>query len=150
LHVPSSPTIRQREIRLDAAPVATCRALALRDACSVLLDGSGGFAESWQPGPLLAVAPTRCPEVPGSGADALRQLGERVARRRAEGGTGETGVAALLDYDLLDLVAFDVDRSIRYHEPGRAVLTERGDDREAGRENTEEAIRGLLFRSRER
>jgi len=152
--VPPPPTTRQREIRLEATPVATCRALASRDACSVLLDGSGGFAESWHPGPLLAVDPTRCLQVrcraPGDGVDALRQLGELVARRRSSGGTAETGVVALLDYDLLrsfgatsagrdglpDLVAFDVDRSIRFMGSARALLTDR--------ENAEDSLNRLL------
>ena len=144
------------------SPSTVGRALERAGATGILLDG-----ESWRPGPLVALRP-RVDLVAGprgdrgsSGgpSDPLRALDEIVAARRAAGGPAETGVAALLGYDLLDsgdrpddrlprMVVLAVDRSLRFQEGGRALLTLRQPEDEAlGRPEVEvDRLRSALDR----
>jgi anthranilate/para-aminobenzoate synthase component I len=129
------------EFKLDASPATVCRALRRNQPNTVFLDGSGGGQGSWLDGPLVALEPEiwlQTRETPGSGAsEALQALGRLVASRTAPGGSPDTGVVALLAYDLLDsdsrlaprdhalpqLVVLTVDGSLRFRSPGTALLT---------------------------
>jgi anthranilate/para-aminobenzoate synthase component I len=137
----SSPTstIFQAELELETSVAALATGFRVADPVTVLLDGA-----AWRGGPLLALEPAtpstmrRDPEAT-VGDGPLEQLARRVEERRRDGGTADTGLLALLGYDLLnprpaahaaddsfpDLVWVDVDRSLRQLGPGRALLTAR-------------------------
>jgi anthranilate/para-aminobenzoate synthase component I len=129
-------------MRLDASPENVCRVLRPGQAASLFLDGSGGFDEAWLVGPLVAIAPSiwlrdfrRSPIGVDAALDGLDRL---VTERRTAGGTGETGVAVLLSYELFerpvaggeaalpDVAVLAVDRSLRFLHGGNALLTVRG------------------------
>lgn len=127
-------------MRLDAPPASVCRKLRRRQGASLFLDGSGAFDDAWQPGPLVAIDPA-CVLRARAGArdsvgEALATLERLVVERRTAGGAGETGVVALLPYELfhpvsgqsrapLDLVVLTVDRSLRFMQDGTVLLTTR-------------------------
>jgi anthranilate/para-aminobenzoate synthase component I len=133
---------RQVEMRLDASPASACGALRQRQSVTLWLDGGGPFDDAWLAGPLVAVAPSCVLRVQARTRqavdDALVALDRLVRARRATGGAGETGVAALLGYELLDgasngaeatadLIVLTVDRSLRFLPGGTALLTTRGE-----------------------
>ena len=129
------------EFKLDASPGTVCRALRRNQPNTVFLDGSGGVNGSWLDGSLVALEPEiwlQTQETPGSDpSESLEALGRLVASRTAAGGSPDTGVLALLAYDLLEpdsgsaprdhalpqLVVLTVDRSLRFRDPGAALLT---------------------------
>jgi para-aminobenzoate synthetase component 1 len=130
---------------LDASPASVCRTLRRRQPVSLFLDGSGPFDDAWQSGPLVAIGPACVARSRGGSREAvdaaLAALDRLVRDRRAEGGAGETGVAALVSYELFhpsveqpgaspDLVVLSVDRSARFMRDGTALLTSRGPGRE--------------------
>lgn len=131
----------QQEFALDRGPAALCRALRHDHPVSVLLDGSGSSVGSWSAGPLVAIWPRLCWVHQGASTagpdDPLSALDRLVRARRAAGGTGETGVLAILGYELLEdqralseaepprAAAIVVDRSVRVLERARALLTVR-------------------------
>src|SRR5262245_8293940 len=73
-----------------------------------MLESSLPGAESWEP--LVALAPRRV-DVPGNGLDGIARL---VSARRKEGGPSGTGLAVLLSYERVPLVALAVDAAIRF------------------------------------
>ncbi len=117
---------------MDASPATVCRALRRGQTSSVFLDGSGDAEASWIDGSLLAVQPELH-------FGSLEDLDRLLAARRAIGGGPDTGVVALLGYELFDtdpdprnteveppqLVVLTVDRSLRFPAPGKILLTER-------------------------
>jgi aminodeoxychorismate synthase component I len=133
-------------VRLDASPASVCRKLRRRQPVSLFLDGTGHLDDAWQTGPLVAIEPAcviRARARAGEAVDkALLALDRLVAERRKAGGAGETGIAALLSYELfhptsvrpgeqLDLVVLTVDRSARFMGDGNVLLTSRGPVRDA-------------------
>ncbi|MCP3982642.1 MAG: anthranilate synthase component I family protein [bacterium] len=131
----------QRRLKIASSPGAVCAALRAERAEALLLDGQGAFDDRWSVGPLVALHPRPLLEHPARRAatgDALGSLERVIDRRRAAGGAPETGVAVLAGYDLFprndarardenlpDLVAFEVDRSLRFEGGGVARLTVR-------------------------
>jgi len=128
------------EIETGRAADRICAAFRRRGHASLFLDGSGGFAEAW--GPFLAVEPkvrlSHRASRPEESREALVSLDRIVEkRRRKQGGSPATGIAALAGYDLLDrapvpsrdddglpdLVLLEVDTSILFVPGGRPVLT---------------------------
>jgi anthranilate/para-aminobenzoate synthase component I len=125
----------ERELGADTAPELACAGLRRLDSRSVFLDGRG-FADGGWGGPLVAVAPRlvlwhRRAGV-GPAEDAFERL-ERLHRsRRVASGGRDTGLVALLAYDLLDpspvaardddglpeLVVLAVDAAIRFGADG--------------------------------
>jgi len=104
------------------------------------LDGSGGDGHGWGSGPLVAVDPGCVAYTDGELCEGLATLERLVAERRALGGTSETGVAALLAYELFDdarpthatparLVVLTVDGSVRIQEGSAALLSARDPSR---------------------
>ncbi len=124
------------------------RACALLRRCgepAALLDGRGGFGDDWGGGARVALAPRVVLEhrrdAPDSGPDPLARLETLARSRLAHGGSADTGLLALLGYDLLDpapraardddglpeLVVLAVDRSLRFLPGGSLrVATWRG------------------------
>jgi anthranilate/para-aminobenzoate synthase component I len=131
--------IQQCQFELRATPLAVCDALRTTCSTALFLDGSGGFAEGWKVGPLVAIEPEVCivhrPAENRSVSAALAALDRMLRRRRSSGGNAETGVAVVLAYDLLqerrkhtadaaaELIAIRVDRSLRFLGDGQALLT---------------------------
>ena len=108
----------------------------------VHLAGGMDFPEAWDTPSLVAVEPelvsTRQVSDTAGAEGALAELERLVEARRRQGGTRETGVAALLAYDLMgpagrehrpsgppDIAVIAVDRSLRFTSPGHAILTVR-------------------------
>jgi anthranilate/para-aminobenzoate synthase component I len=133
-----SSAIDQREIRLNRSAGAVVRGLRRSGAPQLYLDGAGEFAEGWGVPGLIAVDPEICLSrvcaAPGEGRAALDDLSSILRERRAAGGTAETGVAALLAYELFlgnapaeppapRLIALGVDRSVRHRADGASLLT---------------------------
>jgi len=150
--LPSAP-VRQREIAVSLEPHALCRELRADQETTLYLDGSGGHGESWSVGPLLAAGP-RLSAFGHDAASALVELDTRIARRRRVGGSADTGIAVLAAYDLLAppsveaapprLIFVEVDRSLRYTEPDRVLVTVRGASDDAALESLcRSAQRGL-------
>jgi len=138
----------QREIEVAPAPTV-CAALHAQQRHFISFDGDGA-GSGWLHGPLVAVAP-RVEIAVRSGAArrvtraALAALGRLVAARRRTGGPSETGIAALLAYDLGSaaderpaagrlpaLVAWSIDRSLRFLGSGRALWSGPPTAREPG------------------
>jgi para-aminobenzoate synthetase component 1 len=156
---PLTLTTLQTELELEAPVEALAAGFRTADGATVLLDGP-----AWGDGPLLALHPAtpntmrREPEAP-TDAGPLEQLARRVEERRRCGGTADTGLLALLGYDLLDrapggraaddslpdLVWIEVDRSLRRLGPERALLTARST---AASDPSGQAGRGELDRLR--
>ena len=120
-------------------PVELCRRLRRTGGASLLLDGAGSHDPRWSVGPLVAIDP-RPVDLGGAGGAALERLEGLIGRRRTSPGPAETGVAALISYDLFDpegrprqrselplLLAMEVDRSVRFLADGAASLTIRGE-----------------------
>jgi len=135
----ATTTTRQLAVGLNARPADVCRALRREQDATLWLDGAGGFADRWPTGPLVALQPTT---LPWTGLQGVASLDALVAARRRAGGPAETGVAALVSYDLgrgsnepggFELVALVVDRSLRWSPSGAALLTERGAGDRLGR-----------------
>jgi para-aminobenzoate synthetase component 1 len=137
--VPSSTSV-QREIQTELSPGALCAALRSEQQASAWLDGASGSGEGWSLGPLVAIAPRSCFSGRGPrAARALAGLARRWRERRGCGGSGETGLLAVLGYDLLqagqdvrpdddglpDLVVLSVERSVRFLTAGRALVSDR-------------------------
>lgn len=128
---------RQQEIQLDAGRDAIFRRLRATHPQALLLDGSGGFADAWAQGALVALEPKLCLL-----ADRSRGVGPpeplaalaALLRERRECGGEQTGLVALMGYELLggngagrdalpELMVLAVDQSLRFLGSGRAVLT---------------------------
>ncbi len=154
--ISSTLAFRQRELELELNPRELCRRLRRRCGVTLLLDGQGGFGNGWDAGPLLAIDPRCVLELGGEitgDEHALSRLERIVSRRRRNGGSAQTGVAALLSYEALDgapprtapdhgppsMAVFEVDRSLRFVDPTRAIYSERRGDRGSGLE--EELVR---------
>jgi para-aminobenzoate synthetase component 1 len=102
----------------------------------LLLDGTGSEGPAWDIGPLVAVDPVCVAYTDAESNDGLAALERLVSERRAKGGTAETGVAALLAYELFDdprptrdtparLVVLTVDRSVRIRDRSEVLLSSR-------------------------
>ena len=126
----------QIAVPLAASPAEVCGNLRRTHPVSLLLDGTGGAGHAWEIGPLVAVDPVRAAYTDRELSDGLAVLDRLVAERRAAGGTAETGVAALLAYELFSdprrtdptparLVVLTVDGSVRIREGGEALLSAR-------------------------
>ena len=98
-----------------------------------MLDGRDSAA-GWGVGPLAAVDPLHRSYGAADVERGLEELERTLQRRRLRGGPPETGVAALLSYELLDprgavrpslpaLVLVEVDSSLRWLEDGRLRST---------------------------
>lgn len=134
------------ETALSMTPEELCGALRRGGACSLFLDGRGGFPRPWRVGPLVAIDAV-AHQFPGRGPEAARavlaRIGRRIERRRRAGGPAETGVALLVGYGSLgdgsrragpcteapDLLLVEVDRSVRFRAEGGALLSMRCPDR---------------------
>jgi para-aminobenzoate synthetase component 1 len=125
------------EIAPGVDPVTACKLLRGSFA-SLLLDGTGE-EPGWNVGPLLAVDPRHRCYAAHEIATGLAELERIVARRRATGGRAETGVAALLGYELFNpragtrpaaapLVTLEVDRSLRFLGDDRALYSSVDDE----------------------
>jgi anthranilate/para-aminobenzoate synthase component I len=123
--------VRQRAVDSEAS-LWEIAAAHRRNGSSVLVfDGA-----EWTHGPLLAVEAEVDLMLP-SGAtrkrtrEALECLGHMVARRSARSGPPETGIAALLSYDLWrspvtgmpTLIAWSVNRSVRSIDAKKVILS---------------------------
>jgi len=102
----------------------------------MLLDGSGSLGHAWDIGPLVAVDPACVAYADGELPDGLARLERLVDQRRTAGGSAETGIAALVAYELFDdprpthagpvrLVVLTVDRSVRIRKGSEALLSAR-------------------------
>jgi len=137
---PPASDLSQSEIALDRDPLDICACLRRPGQATAFLDGSG-FDDGWSVGPLVAIEPTEIALAPRAGEpdpigrlDALDSL---VAARREAGGSAETGLLVILSYDFLApglrpagdgaglpaIAVLAVDRSLRFHRPGHALLS---------------------------
>ena len=121
-----------------------CGALRRASRASMFLDGQGGFDDDWG-GPLVAISPRRVHVSrraacgPSARGDPLGVLERLLRERRAAGGGPNTGLAAVLAYDLLDpqpvverdrdrlpeLAILAVDASVRFRagQPARLSVS---------------------------
>jgi aminodeoxychorismate synthase component I len=127
------PLATSREIDLRLEPRTLCAALREHHPVSLLLDGSGGFPRPWSTGTLVAVTPRarfdRFVE-PGAGADELLATIDRLVReRRGRCDSAGTGVVLLLAHETFQsggpVVVLEVDRSVRFPDGGRPLLSVR-------------------------
>jgi anthranilate/para-aminobenzoate synthase component I len=128
--VPAGPA-RQQEVDSEASLWEIAAALRRGGSSVHVFSGEG-----WTQGPLLAVQ-AEVELVLPSGVtrnrtrEALASLGRRVARRSARGGPAETGIIALLSYDLWQspvagmpaLIAWSVSRSVRSLDAKRVLVS---------------------------
>jgi para-aminobenzoate synthetase component 1 len=125
---------------------------------TLMLDGRAPVGADWG-GPLVALSTRvvlshRHSRIQSqSPDDPFEQLEALALRRRAEGGTAETGLLALLGYELTDrtadpsrdrdglpeMVVLSVDESVRYPHGATPVWTSRG-----GPATSERRLAGLL------
>jgi anthranilate/para-aminobenzoate synthase component I len=127
----------EREIETRAGAVAWCRAHRRAADCSVLLDGAGApDAPAWTTLVGIDNRPSLCWT---RGDDAvetvLDRLDRRIRLRRRDGGSRGTGVLVMLGHDLFDsrepppgealpdLVAVDVEASVRFPRDGQPVFS---------------------------
>lgn len=121
----------QEQLRIAAPWAAVLRAFSGHDPVAAMLGGAWASGDDWICAPLIAVEPTvalRHHRLDGCTADPLGALERLVTRRRSEGGAAETGVLALLGFDLLttgagdgrevlpELLVLEIDRSLRQLE----------------------------------
>jgi len=163
MNKPLAPGLSQSEIALDRDPIDVCAALRRPGQVTAYLDGSG-FDDGWTVGPLVAIEPHEIALAHRAGdsgptgkLDALERL---VAARREAGGSAETGLLVILSYDFLapglrpagggaglpTISVLAVDRSLRFHRPGHALLSIRGPLGRAAADAgpTAERVQGLL------
>jgi len=136
-------TVIEREIETREGPVVWCRAHRRSDACSVLLDAVDPTDDpSWT---TLVGLDTRVLLQWTRGDEPLEivldRLDERIRRRCRDGGTSGTGVLVMLGHDLFeagrplrreglpDLVAVEVEASIRFPRETRPVFARSGRSR---------------------
>lgn len=133
----STDSIRQEEVALAGSPLEISGAARRRGAHVLLFDGRG-HPDSWIHGPLIALDPRIELVLPGRAhaarmRPALEGLERLWASRRRAGGTAETGVVALVSYDLWGdlpaLIVWSVDESLRSLEDGRLLWTSRSPGR---------------------
>jgi para-aminobenzoate synthetase component 1 len=105
---------------LDPAltPESAFAALRRSGAPSVLFDGRGGHDGAWPT--RLALSPRQ------AGLKSVGEIDPLVARRRADGGPGGTGVALLLSYEW-DLIVLEIDGLITFDGESAPVATGRDD-----------------------
>jgi anthranilate/para-aminobenzoate synthase component I len=139
-------TTQQQWLTPGLSPESFCGALRRQHPHTVHLNGAGEFSESWSPGSLVAVTPEPllvCSANRDEDAvTALSDLDKVLRKRRATGGTADTGIAVLLGYEfplngshrqscpalIPNLAALQVDRSVRFGRSGDALLTVRFPD----------------------
>ena len=123
--------MRQQEVDSEASLWEIAAALRQGGSSILVFDGAG-----WTHGPLLAVG-VEVELVLPSGVtgkrtrETLASLGRMVARRVARGGPPETGIAALLSYDLWQspaarmptIIAWSVNRSVRSIDAKRVIVS---------------------------
>jgi para-aminobenzoate synthetase component 1 len=100
------------------APETAFAALRRPGAPSIFFDGRGGHDGAWPC--RLAIDPRLTP------VDTIRDVDRLVARRRAAGGPGGTGVALLASYEG-GLTAFEIDALIAFPDGRPAMAIGRGD-----------------------
>ena len=140
------PTV-ERRIEIDSGePVRELAGRLVRTGPAVILDGP-----AWSGGTLLGLAPRIVEQSHGSD-EALRRLSSLVATRRREGGSGSTGVVAVVGYELFAprgpdgvpaWTVFAIDRSLADDGSGPAVVA-----RGAAAAETLDAVRRELDASR--
>jgi len=143
------------EIVLPHGPEEVCAALRAAGTCSLFLDGRGGFPRSWRTSGLVALRPRyrRFPRRgPARAARDLAEIGRLIEHRRRACGPPETGIALLVGYGCLDegpanrgcridspdLVLIEVDRSVRFEDGRRALLSVRSPEGATGESGTRE------------
>jgi len=155
---PGSFTL-QAELFLPVDPCDLVRSWQRPGGAALFLDGRD-YGDAWSPGPLVALEPEVVHEArsPDAAQQALEAVERLVAARRAVGGPAETGVAVLLAYDLFQpdaiddagfprLVAWSVDRSVRFTGDDTALLTLRDVPAPAGSREAElDRLRDTLQR----